>query len=113
MAFLTKARIDRDLKIRELPRVFNFQGWKKLYKDRLMKLKTSELLVAVFDNYSIWKGEKVPREMTRERVREFLQPPGSLGHQNEPNVAEDDLTNMIQVQGVFTQVANSIQTYKR
>jgi len=37
------------------------------------------------------------REMTREMVREFLQPPGSLGHQNESNVTEDDLTNMIQI----------------
>ena len=56
----------------------------------------------VFDNYSIWRGEGMDREMTREMVREFLQPPGSLGHQNESNVSEDDLTNMIQVQCAFT-----------
>ena len=97
VAFLTKARIDRDLNIEDLGKTCNFQGWRKLYH-RLLKLKTSELLVAVFDNYSIWKGEKMPREMTRERVREFLQPPGSLGHQNESNVSEENLTNMIQVQ---------------
>ena len=96
VAFLTKARIDRDLNHGDLGKTCNFQGWRKLYH-RLFKLKTSELLVAVFDNYSIWKGEKMPREMTRERVREFLQPPGSLGHQNESNVAEESLTNMIQV----------------
>ena len=112
VAFLTKARIDRDVKSSDLPRVFNLPGWRKQY-NRMMKLKTSDLLVTVFDNYSIWRGEGVDREMTREMVREFLQPPGSLGHQNESNVAEDDLTNIIQVQCAFTQVKNSIQTSKR
>ena len=101
VAFLTKARIDRDVKSSDLPRVFNLPGWRKQY-NRMMALKTSDLLVTVFENYSIWKGEGLPREMTREMVREFLQPPGSLGHQNESNVAEDDLTNIIQVQCAFT-----------
>ena len=101
VAFITKARIDRDVSIKDLQRVCNFQGWKKLYH-RMMKLKTSELLVTVFDNYSIWRGEGVPREMSREMVREFLQPARSLGNQNESNIAEDDLTNIIQVQCAFT-----------
>ena len=101
VAFLTKARIDRAVNISDLPKVFNLPGWRKQY-NRMMQLKTSDLLVTVFDNYSIWKGEGEPREMTREMVREFLQPPGSLGHQNESNVTEDDLTNMIQVQCAFT-----------
>ena len=105
VAFVSRARIDRDVNIRDLGNACNFQGWKKLY-NRMIRLKSSEFLVTVFENYSIWRGEGVPREMTREGVREFLQPPGSLGHQNESNVAEDDLTNMIQVQCAFTLVAN-------
>ena len=96
------------MKVSDLGKTCNFQGWKKLYH-RMFQLRTSELLATVFDNYSIWRGEGVPKEMTREKVREFLQPPGSLGHQNESNVTEDSLTNMIQVQICFhSKVSNSI-----
>ena len=110
VAFVSRARIDRDVNIRDLGNACNFLGWKKLYH-RMIRLKSSEFLVTVFENYSIWRGEGVPREMTREKVREFLQPTGSLGHQNESNVAEDDLTNIIQVQCAFTLVANSKKSF--
>ena len=103
--YIRRARIvDRDMNISKMSKAVNFQGWKKVYH-RMIKLKTSELLVTVFDNYSIWRGEGLPREMAREQVKEFLQPPGSLGHQNETDVSEDALTNMIQVQNAFTQFA--------
>ena len=96
VAFIKKVRIDRDMNIRELSMKCNFHGWRKLYH-KMLKLKTSELLATVFNNYSIWKGESEPREMTREMLREFLQPPGFLGLQNETNVSEEYLTKIIQV----------------
>ena len=84
------------MNIKKLPNACNFVGWKKLYQ-QMMNLKTSELLDAMFKNYSIWRAEGVPREMTREKIREFLQPPGSMGNQNQDNVTEEDLSNIIKV----------------
>ena len=96
VAFINKARLEKDMNIKKLPNACNFVGWKKLYQ-QMMNLKTSELLDAMFKNYSIWRAEGVPREMTREKIREFLQPPGSMGNQNQDNVTEEDLTNIIKV----------------